>query len=106
MKRKKLRESCWIIEESNGDFFCDCEAGFKGHLCDHVIGMHYRNKTGKIEESEQVRSLPLGSARGAGRPKGTGHKKVHCLTKSPSRPKVPRVAALDVSTEVLDEMVV
>ena len=82
-EKKKVNESCWIIVESNGDFFCDYEAGFKGHLCDHVIGMHYINKTGRIEESEQVRLLPLGSTRCASMPKGTGHNKVHCLTPSP-----------------------
>ena len=32
-----------------------------------------------------MRSVPLGERRGAGRPKGTGKKKIHCLTKSPPR---------------------
>ena len=26
---KKVRQSCWIIEESKGDFFCDCPVCMK-----------------------------------------------------------------------------
>ena len=26
---KKVRQSCWIIEESEGDFFCDCPVCMK-----------------------------------------------------------------------------
>ena len=26
---KKARQSCWIIEESGGDFFCDCPVCMK-----------------------------------------------------------------------------
>ena len=103
-EKMKIKESCWIVEERDGDFFCDCESGFKGHLCQHTIGMHYRNKTGRVEESDQVRSLPLGSARGAGRPKGTGRKKIHCLAKSPTRIQQKKPVSLNVSNEVLDEV--
>ena len=43
-----------ILEERDGDFFCDCSLGFKGHLCDHTLGMHFRQETGRLEASEQV----------------------------------------------------
>ena len=53
-EKVKIKESCWILEERDGDFFCDCSLGFKGHLCDHTLGMHYRQETGRLEASEQV----------------------------------------------------
>ena len=31
-RKKEIKESCWILEERDGDFFCDCKFGFKGHL--------------------------------------------------------------------------
>jgi hypothetical protein len=44
-EKKQIKESCWILEERDGDFFCDCPVGFKGGLWDHTVGMHYRNET-------------------------------------------------------------
>ena len=29
----ELRKSCWIIEERDNQFYCDCPIGMKGHLC-------------------------------------------------------------------------
>lgn len=58
-KKKEIKESCWILEERDGDFFCDCKFGFKGHLCDHTLGMHYRQETGMLEASDQVHCIVI-----------------------------------------------
>merc|ERR1711954_34177 len=29
----EIRQSCWILEERNGKFYCDCPIGMKGHMC-------------------------------------------------------------------------
>ena len=53
-EKQKIKESCWVLEERDGDFWCDCPEGFKGHLCSHTIGMHIRQQTGKVEVTDQV----------------------------------------------------
>ena len=35
--RKEIKESRWIIEERNNDFYCGCEDGFKVQLCKHIL---------------------------------------------------------------------
>lgn len=72
-----IRSSCWIVEERDGDFFCDCPIGMKGKLCKHTVGLLYRE--GHIEVTSEVRSVPLGQKRRKGRPK----KLPNCLMKSP-----------------------
>ena len=73
----KMRCSCWIIEQKDDDFYCDCPVGMKGKMCKHTVGLMYR--TGLLEESSDVRSVPLGKKRRKGRPK----KLPHCLAVSP-----------------------
>ena len=73
----KTRTSCWILEEKDGEFFCDCFEGIKGKLCKHSIGMMYF--VGKLTAEEDVRSVPLGSKRKRGR----SSKNRHCFTISP-----------------------
>ena len=79
----KTRTSCWILEEKDGEFFCDCFEGIKGRLCKHSIGMMYF--VGKLTAEEDVRSVPLGSKRKRGRPA----KNRHCLTRSPTLHHAP-----------------
>ena len=76
-----IRTSCWILEERNGDFFCDCPVGMKGKLCKHTVGMLY--KEGHLEPTSDVRAVPLGQKRRKGRPK----KLPHCLASSPKSHK-------------------
>ena len=78
-----VRQSCWILEERNKDFFCDCPIGMKGKLCKHSIGLAYRE--GYLEVTSQVRAVPLGQKRKRGRPKALGN----CLQKSPPVTRVP-----------------
>ena len=40
------RKLCWIVEEMEGEFYCDCCMGIKGRLCKHAVGLMY--KTGKL----------------------------------------------------------
>ena len=61
------RTSCWILEEVNGDFYCDCREGSNGKFCKHSIGMLY--VTGGLVAEPDVRSVPLGNKRKRGRPK-------------------------------------
>ena len=86
---KAMRNSCWLLEERDGDFFCDCPIGSKGKLCKHTVGMHYRQ--GFIEVTSQVRSVPLGQKRKRGRPKNLPN----CLAKSPpvSAPNLSAVSS-------------
>ena len=37
-----MRDSCWIIEEHNRDFYCDCCPGMKGKLCHHTNGIPFK----------------------------------------------------------------
>ena len=72
-----MRTSCWILEERNGDFFCDCPVGMKGKLCKHTVGMLYKEEY--LEATSDVRAVPLGQKRRKGRPKQLPH----CLASSP-----------------------
>ena len=80
----KMRQSCWILEEKDGEFFCDCFEGSKGRLCKHSIGMMYF--AGYLTPEDDVRAVPLGGKRKRGRPA----KNRHCLLRSPtgSQPSV------------------
>ena len=40
----EIRKSCWIIEEREGQFYCDCPIGMKGHLCKVNIILFIENK--------------------------------------------------------------
>ena len=77
------RCSCWLLEERNGDFFCDCPVAMKGKLCHHTVGMAYLQ--GKLEVTSEVRSVPLGQKRKRGRPKKLPS---NCLEKSPVKSTV------------------
>ena len=61
--------ACYLLEEREGDFFCDCFEGIKGRMCKHTVGMHYRQNSGKLPVTDDVRSLPISSKRSPGRPK-------------------------------------
>ena len=61
-----VRNSCWILEERNGDYFCDCPKGSKGKLCKHTLGLLYSN--GHLEATSDVRSVRLGQKLKPGRP--------------------------------------
>ena len=74
---KMIRTSCWILEERDGNFFCDCYKGMKGKQCKHEVGMMY--KKGILEVTSEVRSVPINQQRKRGRPK----KLPHCLSRSP-----------------------
>ena len=56
---KKMRQSCWVLEERDGDFFCDCPVGMKGKLCKHTVGLLY--KTERLVVTSEVRSKELGN---------------------------------------------
>ena len=73
----RMRTSCYILEERNGDFYCDCYEGCKGKLCKHSVGMDYF--VGNLIVEDDVRAVPLGGKRKRGRPK----RNPHCLTRSP-----------------------
>ena len=75
-----MRTSCYILEEKDGIFFCDCWEGMKGNECKHCIALMYF--TGKWIGEAKVRSVPLGKKRKPGRPK----KNPHCLLRSPDTP--------------------
>ena len=92
---KDMRTSCWLLEERDNDFFCDCPIGMKGKLCKHTIGMRY--VTGKLEATSQVRSVPLGQKRKRGRPK----RLPNCLIRSPVR----SVPCESINVEVNDNFV-
>ena len=47
---KAMRTSCWIVEERDGDFYCDCPISMKGKLCKVTTGLYYRQ--GKLETSK------------------------------------------------------
>ena len=32
---------CWLVEEIESGFYCDCPIGMKGKLCKHSIGLMY-----------------------------------------------------------------
>ena len=72
-----MRTSCWLIEQRDGDYFCDCFEGCKGKLCPHSNGMRYIE--GDLVPEADVRAVPLGGKRKRGRPK----RNPMCLTRSP-----------------------
>ena len=74
-----MRTSCWIIEQRDGDYFCDCFEGCKGKLCQHSTGMRYVQ--GDLVPEADVRAVPLGAKRKRGRPK----RNPMCLTRSPPK---------------------
>ena len=74
----EVRTSCWIVEERDGNFNCDCPKGMKGKQCWHEVGLQY--KKGTLEVTSEVRSIPINQKRKRGRPK----KLPYCLTRSPS----------------------
>ena len=96
-EKKKILTSCWLVEERGGDFFCDCYEGIRGRMCEHTVGMHFRNKTGKIPVTEDVRTLPISQKRPRGRPKQLPA----CLVRSPARAPQAAPDMLDVSNEEL-----
>ena len=57
-EKKTIKESCWIVEKVDGDYFCDCRDGFKGHLCTHTICLRIRNNTVMVVVTDQVSSPP------------------------------------------------
>ena len=75
----KMRTSCRIIEQRDGDYLCDCFEGCKGKLCQHSNGMRYVN--GDLVPEADVRVVPLGAKRKRGRPK----RNPMCLTRSPPK---------------------
>lgn len=52
-----VRNCCWIIEEIDGQFYCNCPQGMKGKMDKHAVGMMY--KTGVLQVTSDVRSNPL-----------------------------------------------
>ena len=94
---KKVRSSCWIVEEVGGNFYCDCPKGMKGKQCWHEVGLMY--KKGKLEVTSEVRSVPINQKRKRGRPK----KLPHCLTRSPTAAAAPEVSTDQVLPEPVPE---
>ena len=39
-EKKRILTACYLLEEREGDFFCDCFEGIKGRMCKHTVGMH------------------------------------------------------------------
>ena len=101
-EKKKILIGCHLIEERDGDFYCDCFEGIKGRLCEHTTGMHFRNKTGKIPVTEDVRSLPIAQKRPKGRPKQLP---ANALTRSPPKARQEPAPLMNVSTEDLEAAV-
>ena len=87
------------MEERDGDFWCDCYEGIRGRMCEHTAGMHFRQNTGRIPVTEDVRSLPISQKRPRGRLKQLPKS---CLTRSPPKATAQAPALLDVSTELLE----
>ena len=79
VKTYEVFHELWVVEERDGDFFCDCTEGTKGKLCKHSIGLDYF--TGNLTPEADVRAVPLGGKRKRGRPK----KNPHCLIRSPQQ---------------------
>ena len=92
-----MRTSCYIIEEREGEFFCDCYEGSKGKLCKHSVGMNYF--VGNLNVEDDVRAVPLGGKRKRGRPK----RNPHCLTRSPSQGETTE-DVLNVNEDVVGEI--
>ena len=54
---KDVRTSCWIVEETSGNFYYDCHGGMKVKQCWHEVGLMY--KKGTLEVTSEVRSIPI-----------------------------------------------
>lgn len=78
----RIRKSCYLVEQVNNDFYCDCAMGSKARQCKHSVGLMF--KTEILEIDSDVRSKPLGQKRKRGRPK----KLPSCLTRSPEQASV------------------
>ena len=75
-----IRSSCHLVEEINGDFYCDCFFGIKGHLCKHTLALTYdRNKDFPVDP--RLNAVKF-QKRTAGRPKSRGL----ALTRDPPLP--------------------
>ena len=75
-----IRSSCHLVEEINGDFYCDCFFGIKGHLCKHTLALTYdRNKEFPVDP--RLNAVKF-QKRTAGRPKSRGL----ALTRDPPLP--------------------
>ena len=98
-EKKKIVTSCHLIEEKGNDFYCDCYEGIRGRMCEHTIGMYFRNKFGKIPVTEDIRSLPISQKRTRGWPKQLPKA---CLTSSPPREVLTPIRLLDVCTEEME----
>ena len=57
-EKKIILTGCFLIEERENDFYCNYYEGIRGRMCEHTIGMHFQQKSGKISLTEDVRSLP------------------------------------------------
>ena len=98
-EKKKILTSCYLIEERENDFYCNCYKGIQGRMCENTIGMYFRPKSGKIPLTEDVRSIPISQKRTRGRPKQLPKA---CLTRSPPRAVPAPVHLLYVSTEDME----
>ena len=92
-----MRSSCWILEERDGDYFCDCPIGMKGKMCKHTVGLLY--KEGHLEQTSDVRAVPLGAKRRKGRPK----KLPNCLARSPIAQREPAARESDSEESETDD---
>ena len=63
--------SCHLVEQVDGEFFCDCRLGIKGKLCAHSMGPVYdRKKDFPIDP--RLKPLRFKRKRKVGRPKKLG----------------------------------
>ena len=73
----KIRISFHIVEEINGDFFCDCYYGIKGHLCRHTMALTFDRTNFAVDP--RLNAVKF-TRRKKGRPKKLGL----ALTREPS----------------------
>ena len=66
-------------------------------MCEHTVGMHFRNKSGKIPVTEDFQTLPISRKR----PRGRLKQLPACLGRSPHRAPQAAPDMLDVSNEEL-----
>ena len=66
-----VRTSCHLVEQVDGEFFCDCRLGINGKLCAHSMGPVYdRKKDFPIDP--RLNPLRFKRKRKVGRPKKLG----------------------------------